>query len=294
MLSPVLAWKNTLRLPVTPLQANTPIHDFPSGHPRAALRRDRPILIVLHQAHSTPGRIGRWLIDNGYRLDVRKPRFGDPLPTTMDDHAGAIIFGGPMSANDPDNYIKREIDWIGVPLRDRAPFLGVCLGAQMMVRHLGGHVGPHSKGRVEIGYHRLSATAAGERLCRWPATVFQWHKEGFSLPGGTQALVETRHFPNQAFVYGTGFGIQFHPEITYHMVNKWSTSAAHMLARDGAQPRREQLNDHHMAAPAVGAWLDDVMPRWLAGRLQPQTRHAPVNPVAAATTALPLAARSVS
>ena len=63
---------------------------------------------------------------------MRRPRFGDALPATMHEHAGAVIFGGPMSANDADDFIRREIDWIAVPLRDEKPFLGICLGAQML------------------------------------------------------------------------------------------------------------------------------------------------------------------
>ena len=59
-------------------------------------------------------------------LDIRRPRFGDPLPDTLDQHAGAVIFGGPMSANDSDHYVRREIDWIEIPLREQRPFLGIC------------------------------------------------------------------------------------------------------------------------------------------------------------------------
>ena len=55
----------------------------------------RRILVVLHQEHSSPGRVGRLLREGGYRLDVRRPRFGDPLPRTMNAHDAAIIFGGP-------------------------------------------------------------------------------------------------------------------------------------------------------------------------------------------------------
>ena len=33
----------------------------------------------------------------------------------MDEHAGAVIFGGPQSANDNEDFVHREIDWIGVP-----------------------------------------------------------------------------------------------------------------------------------------------------------------------------------
>lgn len=81
-----------------------------------------PILIVLHQEHSTPGRVGNALQKLGYPLDVRRPRFGDALPPTMAEHAAAIIFGGPMSANDGEDFIRREIDWIGVPLRRTSHF----------------------------------------------------------------------------------------------------------------------------------------------------------------------------
>ena len=110
------------------------------------------LLVVLHQEQSTCGRIGYLLKRQGYELDVRRPRFGDDLPATMDEHAGAIFFGGPMSANDADGYVRREIDWINLPLKARKPFLGVCLGAQMLARCLGARVYAHPEGRTEIGY----------------------------------------------------------------------------------------------------------------------------------------------
>src|SRR4029079_15414325 len=96
----------------------------------------KPILIVLHQETSTPGRIGHALRQRGYRLHIPRPRFGDPLPSPLSEHDGAIIFGGPMSANDADEFIRREIDWLRVPLRENHPFLGICLGAQMLAAHL--------------------------------------------------------------------------------------------------------------------------------------------------------------
>ena len=129
-----------------------------------------PALIVLHQEHSTPGRVGYSLQRLGYRLDVRRPRFGDPLPQTMRDHAAAVIFGGPMSANDEDEFIRREIDWTTVPLNEDKPFLGICLGAQMFARALGAQVLPHPEGQAEIGYYPIRPTVggarAGQRLAR--------------------------------------------------------------------------------------------------------------------------------
>ena len=114
----------------------------------------KPILIVLHQPQSTPAHIGQSLVRMGYTLDIRRPRFGDPLPTTMAHHDGAVIFGGPMSANDPDDYIKAEIDWINVPLSENKPFLGICLGAQMFARLLGATVRFGQRGFVVLGVDR--------------------------------------------------------------------------------------------------------------------------------------------
>jgi GMP synthase (glutamine-hydrolysing) len=94
------------------LTSDANVLPFPGRRMAAAsLCRDSlaPVLIVLHQEKSTPGRVGNVLRALGYRLDIRRPRFGDPLPETLDAHAGAIIFGGPMSANDPDDYVRQEI-----------------------------------------------------------------------------------------------------------------------------------------------------------------------------------------
>src|SRR5690554_3243844 len=102
----------------------------------ADARRPR-VLAVLHEAGSSTGRIGRMLAERGYAVDVRKPRFGDPLPPATDDLAGVVLFGGNMSVNDPDAYLREETDWLALPLAAGTPLLGICLGAQMLARHLG-------------------------------------------------------------------------------------------------------------------------------------------------------------
>ena len=67
-----------------------------------------PVLIVLHGELSTPGRVAIQLRNRDIPLDVRRPRFGDDLPKTLEAHSGAVIFGGPQSANDDDEIVKRE------------------------------------------------------------------------------------------------------------------------------------------------------------------------------------------
>ena len=242
------------------------ISDVSTMHTRHV--QTRRVLVVLHQEHSTPGRIGRLLREQGLSLDIRRPRFGDPLPKTMDAHDGAIIFGGPMSANDDEDYVHREIDWIGVPLAAGKPFLGICLGAQMLARNLGHRVGPHPQGRVEVGYYPIRATEPGRKTWPdlFPQKVYQWHREGFDLPCGATLLAEGDDFEAQAFRYGRGaYGLQFHPEVTYQMMCRWTTGGAERMAMPGAHPRDRHFMDWYQHDATVARWLDAFLRSWIAG-----------------------------
>jgi GMP synthase (glutamine-hydrolysing) len=224
-----------------------------------------PVLLILHQEHSSPGRVGQMLEKLGYPLDIRRPRFGDPLPETMDAHAGAVIFGGPQSANDGEDFVKREIDWIGVPLRDKKPYLGICLGAQMMARHLGSKVYPHPQGHAEVGYYPIRPTTAGKSVCpTWPDHVYQWHREGFELPTCGELLAEGDAFSVQAFRYGTGYAIQFHPEVTHAMMYRWLTRGAQRMEMPGTKQRHEHIADRAVYDLAGRTWLATFLNHWLA------------------------------
>jgi GMP synthase (glutamine-hydrolysing) len=232
---------------------------------------DQPILIILHQEHSTPGRVGMKLRERGYRLDIRRPPLGCALPETLDNHAGAVMFGGPMSAYDD------EPDWIGVPLREEKPFLGLCLGAQIMAKHLGAEVKPHPEGLVEVGYYPIAPTPEGEALIHWPDMVYQWHQDGFDLPAGAVRLA-TAHgpFPEQAFQVGpSAFGLQFHPELTFAMTYRWTVKGAERMAAPGAQPRKAHIEGRLRYDAAVDAWLDQFLDLWLAPKRSATTQTNP-------------------
>ena len=224
------------------------------------------MLMIFHRRELQAGAVGQWLSARGYALDIRCPRFGDTLPETLAGHAGAIMFGGPMSANDPDGYIREEIDWLAVPLSENKPFLGICLGAQMLAIHLGAEVRPHPDEIIEAGYYPIEPNEAGAALVAWPHQVYQWHREGFSLPSGARQLASSRDFENQAMQYGDkAFGVQFHPEMTLAMIHRWTTLAGHRLTLPGAHPRTEHIAAHHHHGPGVRAWIDRFMRAWLKG-----------------------------
>ncbi len=218
------------------------------------------ILVVLHQEHSSPGRVAHVLIENGFDLDIRRPPLGDQLPRTLVEHAGAVIFGGPMSANDHDEYVRRETDWLSVPLGENRPFLGICLGAQMLVNHLGGKVEGHGDGLVEIGWYPIKATEEGRKLLHWPEMVYQFHREGFSLPRDAVLLASSETYPNQAFRYGqNAWGIQFHAELTRMMMQRWVVRGAERFVLPGAQPGRDHLGGRLIWDMHLKRWLDQFL-----------------------------------
>jgi GMP synthase (glutamine-hydrolysing) len=175
------------------------------------------------------------------------------------------MFGGPMSANDADAYIRREIDWISVPLREQRPFLGICLGAQMLARHLGARVAPHAEGQVQMGYYPIRPTPAGRALCpNWPDHVYHWHSEGFGLPAGAELLAEGNDFPVQAFRFDHCFGLQFHPDVTYAMMHRWTTRGGARLETPGAHPRHQHFADRAIYDVTERAWLREFLDGWLA------------------------------
>lgn len=218
------------------------------------------------------------LPDRGFKLDVRRPRFGDPLPETLAEHAGVIIFGGPMSANDSDDYVRREIEWTAVPLKEDKPFFGICLGAQILARALGAGVGHHPQGLVEVGYYPIRPTPQGEQLLDWPDHMYQWHREGFDLPAGSTRLASSDTFENQAFRYGrAAFAVQFHSEVTHQMMCRWTTRGHERLQLPGARPRHEHFEGRSIHDGKVRAWLEAFLDLW-TGLMEPPGRaSAPVS-----------------
>jgi GMP synthase (glutamine-hydrolysing) len=225
----------------------------------------QPVLIVLHGELSTPGRVAIQLRNRDIPLDVRRPRFGDDLPKTLKDHSGVVIFGGPQSANDDDEVVRREIDWIEVPLKENKPYLGICLGAQMLAKKLGARVYKHSDGHAEVGYYPIRPTPAGRTVCKdWPDHVYQWHREGFDLPDKGVMLAEGDSFPVQAFSYGgRAYALQFHVDVTHATMCRWTTRGHERLSAPNAKPREAHFEGRLLHDPACRAWLTEFIDHWL-------------------------------
>jgi GMP synthase (glutamine-hydrolysing) len=226
----------------------------------------KPVVIVLQSRTASAGRLGDRLVQRGYALDRRYPLEGDVLPASLDDHTGAVVLGGPMSANDDARLpgLRAELDWLPTVLAAGKPFLGVCLGAQLLARVLGARVGPHPDGLAEIGYFPIRPTAAGATWFPPSLSVYHWHQEGFELPQETVLLAEGERFPHQAFCYGpNAIGIQFHPEVTRAILEDWLVRAAARLALPGAQAASMHRWGHDRHDAGIERWLERFLTRWL-------------------------------
>ena len=94
-------------------------------------------LFILHQKTSEAGNIENKLKKRGFTFDIVRPSLGEELPNNLNKYSAIVVFGGPMSVNDQDEYMKKEILWIGEVLKTNIPFLGICLGAQLLAKYLG-------------------------------------------------------------------------------------------------------------------------------------------------------------
>lgn len=146
---------------------------------------------------------------------------------------GVLAMGGPMGAGD-----DVEHGWLAVEkrlIRDAVeagrPFLGVCLGVQLLAAALGARV--HPLERAEVGLLSVELTEEGRSDPLFagieePLVTLQWHADTFELPEGAVRLAGSPMAENQGFRWGEkAYGVQFHLEVTAEMARQWAEIPAY-------------------------------------------------------------------
>ena len=224
-------------------------------------------LFILHQKTSEAGDIANKLKIRGFNFEIRRPSLGDSLPTNLNNYSAIVVFGGPMSANDNDEFMKKEIDWIGQVLQSEVPFLGICLGAQILVKYLGCKVEKNPNELYEIGFYKIQPTENGIKMFQSQDVFYQFHTEGFELPSGCELLAKGDIFTNQAFRYKNCYGLQFHPEVNIYLHLKWLflvlIKKPHILFKNGAQNIFYQLWLRIKYNSSISRWLDNFLDNYL-------------------------------
>jgi len=183
---------------------------------------ERPTLLAIqHVPWEGPHRI----LDACRDLHVRtaKPLAGQPLPG-HDEVAGAVVMGGPMNVDEVERFpaLAAEREWLAEAVDWGMPVLGICLGAQLLARALGAEVRPG--GAPEIGFAPVDVADPDDPLLGGlapRAEVLHWHGDVFDLPEGTRHLASSERTACQAFRAGNAWGVLFHPEADYALVEAW-------------------------------------------------------------------------
>ncbi|WP_052440867.1 type 1 glutamine amidotransferase [Streptacidiphilus anmyonensis] len=202
------------------------------------------ILVVQHEDGTGPGLVGAALEADGFRLDLRHPWAGRPLPATLADHDALLVLGGAPNCDDDAaapwlpavRTLTREAVERGVP------YLGICLGAQIAASCLGGRVVRRSR-PPELGavpLRRLPAASGDPVLGAVPdgALAAQWHWDEIAdLPPGATPLLTGDDCRHQAFRSGpAAWAVQFHPEVLAADVAPWVASDGPAALAAGADP----------------------------------------------------------
>ena len=220
-------------------------------------------LVLQHHPDEHPGALAPMLAAAGLTITTVELDEGEQIPA-LDEFDMLIAMGGPM-----DVWQEAEHPWLvtekaairhWVTELDR-PYLGVCLGHQLLADALGGTVGPMTE--PEIGVVEISLTPKGlydHVFGHLPEVVLglQWHGAAVKRPpAGAAVLADNDHCAVQALRVGArAWGVQFHVEVETSTIPKWAQVPEYeeVLARTGSSAASlEQAVETHLESMATAA-----------------------------------------
>jgi GMP synthase-like glutamine amidotransferase len=236
-----------------------------AGTPSAA----KTVLLITHEQTSSTdtGIVGQALLDAGHIIKTHEVVFvneeGTQRVNTDFPHPGeydAVIAFGSFSHiyEIQDDWITREIEYVGRLHQAGIPYLGICFGAQLLAESLGGRTVRADRteaGLVTFDPGYTCPIAAGP----W----FSWHSDKVELPEHVHVLAKTAIAP-QVFQAGRSIGVQFHPEADVELMEEWIRIGGHEL--DGVLSVDDFRRDWASHQPVAECNTRDLLDWFLAAR----------------------------
>ena len=240
------------------------------------------ILVFQHVPFEPLGTLDPLLKKAGIR--IRYVNFGRTpgQRPSLHGYVALIILGGPMNADDIAAYphLATEVELIRESLQRNISILGICLGAQLLAKAIGGKV-LAGAGR-EIGWQDVDVSEDGQRDPVLSAfgrrsEVFQWHDDNIELPDGVTHLAGSSRCPAQAFRYGDhSYGFQFHLEANRPLIERWLSVPEHQGVIAGSSNIVDVERIRKKTDESIGplmALSDRTFTRWIERFESPSRRR---------------------
>ena len=190
------------------------------------------IIILQHIPIETPGYILDLMKKDNFNLTTIELDQGEKIPNDLSFFDAMFCMGGPM-----DTWMEEQYPWLieeknkikEYVLNYKKPYLGFCLGCQLLGEVLGGKVIKSNPPEIGIMDINMAEDRNTDKLfCEYPSKIkaLQWHSyEVIELEkiSDVKILGSSPTTKYQIFKYmDHAYGIQFHIEIKKNTVSQWS------------------------------------------------------------------------
>ena len=182
-------------------------------------------LVLQHINIEHPGIFLKFMKEDNIKIDTVELDENEKIPN-LDPYDAMIVMGGPMDTwqEEAFSWLKPEKEAIHKFVSiNKKPYLGLCLGAQLLSEAIGGKV--RKMKTPEIGVLKVSVTDDKSLFkgLNKDLKVLQWHSyEAHNLPSNAILLASSSECKVQAFSFNKAFGLQFHVEQTNKTVPEWA------------------------------------------------------------------------
>ena len=219
------------------------------------------IIVLQHIKIEDPGYIKDLMLADGVKLTTIELDEGDEIPDDLSKFDAMFCMGGPM-----DTYMEKEYPWLIEEKKRikefvvdlKKPYLGFCLGCQLLGEVLGGKVVKSKPAEIGIMDINFSNEKKNDILfSSFPENIksLQWHSyevDGLDTNKDITILASSPITKYQIFKYQNhAYGIQFHIEIKDTTVNEWGCVPEYKKALedqlgDGALQKFDEAAQNNM------------------------------------------------
>ena len=190
------------------------------------------IIILQHIPIETPGYILDLMKTDKFNLTTIELDQGETIPDNLSSFDAMFCMGGPM-----DTWMEETYPWLideknkikEYVINLKKPYLGFCLGCQLLGEVLGGQVVKSNPPEIGILDINMTKNKNFDKLfSEYPEKIkaLQWHSyEVIELEknNDVKILASSATTKYQIFKYmDHAYGIQFHIEIKEDTVSQWS------------------------------------------------------------------------